>query len=58
MYSTDDYEVSLSNTNNFLENVWFQVFLSNANNYIFSRNYFYLIRVICLHSYIVTSSYR
>ena len=28
--------------------VWFQVFLSNANNYMVSSNYFYLVIVICL----------
>ena len=31
---------------------WFQVFLSNTNNYLVSSNYFYLIRVICFHTFI------
>ena len=30
--------------------VWFQVFLSNTNNYMVSSNYFYLMIVICLHA--------
>ena len=29
--------------------VWFQVFLSNTNNYMVSSNYFYLMIVICLY---------
>ena len=39
-------------TNNFHTVVWFQVFLSNTNDYMVSSNYFYLMIVICLHTVI------
>ena len=43
----------LSNTNNLNTVEWFQVFLSNTDNYMVSSNYFYLVIVIicivCLH---------
>ena len=32
--------------------LWYQVFLSNINNYMVSSNYFYLIIIICLHTVI------
>ena len=36
--------------------VWFQVFLSKANNYmVIMNNNFYLIKVICFHIVIVLS---
>ena len=37
-------------TNNLQTAGYFQVFLSNINNYIISSNYFYSIKVICLHT--------
>ena len=38
-----------SNIDNLQSIVWFQVFLSNTNNYKFSSYYFYLQIVICLN---------
>ena len=32
--------------------IWYQVFLSNTNDYIVSRNYFYLVIIICLYTVI------
>ena len=34
--------------------MWFQAFLSNTNNYMVLSKWFYLIRINCLHSYIVS----
>ena len=45
------YQVFLSNTNNLHTVVWFQVSVSNTNNYTVASNYFYLIIVICLHTW-------
>ena len=42
----------LPNKNNLQTVVWFQVFLSNANNYMVSSNYVYFITVICLQTVI------
>ena len=39
---------NILNTKNLHTVVWFQVFLSNINNYMVSCFYFYLIIVICL----------
>ena len=41
----------LSNRNNLQTVIWFEVFLSNSNNYMLSSNYFHLV-VICLHTVI------
>ena len=43
---------SIPNTNNLHTLVWFQAFPSNANNYMVSSNYVYLIIVICFHTVI------
>ena len=43
------YQLFLCNTDNLYIAAWFQVFLSNSNNYMVSSNYFYLIIIICLH---------
>ena len=48
--SLEDTEILL--TNNLYSIIWFQVFLSNTNNYMVSSNYFYLIIVICWHTVI------
>ena len=34
------------------DDIWFQVFVSNTNNYIVLDNHFYLIIVHCLHTVI------
>ena len=46
------FQVFLSNANNLHTVVWLQVFLSNSNNNMVSRNYFYLIIIICLFTVI------
>ena len=46
---TVTYQILLSNTNNLYTDVWFQEFLSNNN--MVSRNYFYLILIICTQLY-------
>ena len=48
----------LSNTNNLHTFIWFQVFLSNTNNYIVLSYYFYFIIIICLQKCYVVSSKR
>ena len=50
------YQVFLSNTDNLHTVVWFQVFLSNTNNYMVSSNYFYSKIIICLYIYMVSSN--
>ena len=42
----------LPKSNNLHIFVWFQVFFSNINNHMVSRNYFYLVIVIYLHTII------
>ena len=44
------YQIFLSNANNLETVVWFQVFQSNTNNYKVSSHYFYSIIVICSHT--------
>ena len=39
-------------TNNLHAVVWFQVFLSNTNDYVVSNNHFNSIIVICLYTVI------
>ena len=52
-FCTQSYSfLCVSNANNLHTIVWFQVFLSNINNYLISSYYFSLIIVICLHTVI------
>ena len=50
-------QVFLSNTNNLYTIIWCKIFLSNTDNYINSSNYFYLIIVIWLNRYRVSSNW-
>ena len=51
-FFSPNYLSGISNTNNLHTVAWFQVFLSNTNDYMVSRNNFYLIIVIFFNSYI------
>ena len=57
-YTVIWYQVFLSNSNDLHTVVWFPVFLSHTDNLLlfilFSRYYFWLTVVICLHSYMVS----
>ena len=44
---------SITYTNNLHTVIWFQVFLSNAENYIVPNSYCYLKIVNCLHTVIL-----
>ena len=53
--SADDYVIFLMQiTNNLHIVLWFQVFLSNTNNYMASSYYFYSI-IVFFQSYMVSS---